>query len=48
MKGLEEPLQQSQVAQWNYPAMKVMLSSQDALEGPKAFLEKRPAEWRGI
>jgi len=24
-----------------------MLSSQDALEGPRAFAEKRPPQWEG-
>ena len=46
LKGLEDPLEDTQVAQWHYPAMKAMLTSQDAIEGPKAFMEKRRAVWK--
>jgi len=47
LKGLENPLQDAQVEQWRYPAMKAMLASQDAVEGPRAFVEKRRAVWTG-
>ena len=47
-EGLEDPLEDTQVAQWSYSAMKAMLTSQDAVEGPKAFMEKRRAVWKAI
>ena len=46
LRGLEDSLEHTQVAQWDYPAMKAMLTSQDAVEGPKAFMEKRRAVWK--
>jgi len=33
--------------EWEYPAMKTMLQSADAAEGPRAFTEKRPPVWTG-
>ena len=33
--------------QREYPAVKAMASSQDYVEGPKAFSEKRPPKWLG-
>ena len=30
-----------------YPAVKAMRDSQDFVEGPKAFAEKRPPQWKG-
>jgi enoyl-CoA hydratase/carnithine racemase len=47
LKGLEEPLEVTQTAQWSYRAVKTMLDSQDAIEGPRAFVEKRLAIWTG-
>ena len=47
LKGFEEPLELTQRAQWNYPTVRAMLNSQDAIEGPRAFVEKRPAIWTG-
>lgn len=33
--------------EWEWPAMKAMLGSQDALEGPAAFAGKRTPAWNG-
>ena len=30
------------------PAYRAMLRSEDAAEGPRAFSEKRPPQWRGV
>ena len=30
-----------------YPAAERMLASEDAIEGPRAFAEKRKPRWRG-
>jgi len=44
-----EPLQQAwqTLRSGAVPAYQAMLQSQDALEGPRAFSEKRPPVWRG-
>ncbi|HAE54960.1 MAG TPA: enoyl-CoA hydratase, partial [Acidimicrobiaceae bacterium] len=31
----------------DYPAVRAMMESDDAREGPLAFAEKRPPEWKG-
>ncbi len=41
--GTRDAMQQ----QWSLPAMKAMFASQDIVEGPRAFAEKRKPEWRG-
>ncbi|MGW8204990.1 enoyl-CoA hydratase-related protein [Sphingomonas sp. VDB2] len=46
-KGLTEPVDKAIVAQWDYPAMRRMLASQDHVEGPLAFAEKRAPRWTG-
>lgn len=33
--------------EWEWPAMKAMLTSRDGLEGPQAFAEKCKPDWRG-
>src|ERR1700742_1226349 len=46
-KGLEVSLEQAMAEQRDYPAVKAMAASQDYIEGPKAFSEKRPPNWLG-
>ncbi len=46
-KGLAVSLEQAMAEQRDYPAVKAMAASQDYIEGPKAFAEKRRAEMAG-
>lgn len=46
-KGLAGSLEQAMAEQREYPAVKAMVASQDYIEGPKAFSEKRPPKWAG-
>jgi len=46
-RGLTAPVEAAIVAQWSYPAMAAMLSSEDHVEGPVAFTQKRVPEWKG-
>ena len=46
-KGLSVSLEQAFAEQREYPAVKAMAASQDYIEGPKAFSEKRPPKWLG-
>jgi enoyl-CoA hydratase/carnithine racemase len=46
-KGLGVSLEQAIAEQREYPAVKAMVASQDYIEGPKAFAEKRPPKWLG-
>src|SRR2546423_12200266 len=45
--GLAMSLGQAIAEQRDYPAVKAMVASQDYVEGPKAFSEKRPPKWLG-
>ena len=46
-RGLAEPSLASAIANQNdYPAVLTMRASDDAVEGPQAFEEKRPPRWR--
>jgi crotonobetainyl-CoA hydratase len=40
-------LQSALTEQWDYPATKTMLGSEDSIEGPTAFSEKRAPRWQG-
>jgi enoyl-CoA hydratase/carnithine racemase len=46
-KGLAGSLEQALADQAGYPAVKAMAASQDYIEGPKAFSEKRAPSWTG-
>jgi crotonobetainyl-CoA hydratase len=46
-KGMAVSLEQAMTEQREYPAVKAMAASQDYIEGPKAFSEKRAPKWLG-
>lgn len=47
MRGLDVSVEQGMGEQWDYPQVRAMLASADAVEGPKAFAEKRAPVWSG-
>lgn len=47
LRGLTVPTAQGMRDEWEYPTMKAMLASADAVEGPAAFAEKRAPRWQG-
>lgn len=47
-RGLEEPSVAAALkAQNRYPAVAAMFKSEDFVEGPMAFAQKRPPQWKG-
>lgn len=46
-RGLEGSLDEALRDQMGYPAMEALFASDDFVEGPRAFSEKRPPQWRG-
>ncbi|MBV7336639.1 enoyl-CoA hydratase/isomerase family protein [Chloroflexi bacterium TSY] len=38
----------AEALQGDYPAVNAMLASEDAIEGPRAFAEKREPKWKGM
>jgi enoyl-CoA hydratase/carnithine racemase len=45
LRGYDQPLEQAMAEQWGYSAMTTLFASNDVIEGPKAFTEKRPPRW---
>jgi enoyl-CoA hydratase/carnithine racemase len=48
MTGLDTPsLQDAMKAQFKYPAVSALFKSEDFVEGPMAFAQKRAPQWKG-
>lgn len=47
LRGLSTSVEDGMDSGWDFPAMKAMLASADAEEGPRAFAEKRVPAWKG-
>ena len=47
LAGLDKSVADALAAEGSLPAIRAMLASEDAVEGPKAFAEKRSPTWHG-
>jgi enoyl-CoA hydratase/carnithine racemase len=47
LRSLSMTVQEAMKAQWQFDAMARMMESEDAVEGPRAFAEKRTPNWQG-